>query len=272
MPRSPEQLLHLRRLHDLALVHDGHAVAALGHDPQIVGDQQHREAEVGAQPFEQLEDLRLEGDVEGGRRLVGQQEVGTGSEGDGDADPLALASRELVRIVVEAAAGVRQGNAVEQAQGLLASGAPRGPLMGLQGFNYLKADRIDRVERGHRLLEHEPDPAAAHPPQLPLGEHEEVAASVEPDPAGNPRRRGDQAEGRQRGQRLARAGLADQSDDLAAADRQRSAAHHRQPPAVLVGESHLQPLDVQERGHAGPGGGALPGCGSRSGGHGAGFS
>ena len=46
---------------------------------------------------EQVEDLRLDGDVERRGRLVGDQELGIAGERHGDHDALAHAAGELVR-------------------------------------------------------------------------------------------------------------------------------------------------------------------------------
>ena len=48
-----------------------------------------------------FEDLRLHGDVERGRRLVGDQKIGAIGERHGDHHPLALAAGELVGIGAE---------------------------------------------------------------------------------------------------------------------------------------------------------------------------
>ena len=66
------------------------------------------------QPAEQLQDLRLHRDVERGRRLVGDQQVGLAQQRHRDHHPLAHAAGELVRVHVEAALrprGCRRGRA-----------------------------------------------------------------------------------------------------------------------------------------------------------------
>ena len=63
---------------------------------------------------EQLEDLGLDGHVERGGRLVGDQDVGVAGERHGDHHPLALAAGELVRVAVDAA--LRLGDADEAQQ------------------------------------------------------------------------------------------------------------------------------------------------------------
>ena len=47
------------------------SVGHLAHDAQVMGDQQHGHAELALQVFQELQDLRLDGDVEGRRGLVG---------------------------------------------------------------------------------------------------------------------------------------------------------------------------------------------------------
>ena len=71
----------------------------------------------GAEVFEELEDLGLDGDVEGGGGLVGDEDAGLVGwpliyDGDGDEDALALASGELVGIVFGSALGVWEGDLV----------------------------------------------------------------------------------------------------------------------------------------------------------------
>ena len=80
-------------------------VAHLGDHAEVVGDQQDRHAELVAAGAQQVEDLRLDGDVERGGRLVGDQQRGPAGERHGDHHPLAQAARQLVRILREAPLG-----------------------------------------------------------------------------------------------------------------------------------------------------------------------
>ena len=105
--RVGEDLADRAFLHDAAEIHDRDAIAEMAHDGKVVADEEHGEAELAAQGGEQGEDLGLNGDIEGGDRFVGDKEVGAGGEGAGDADALALAAGELVRV----AGGVVWGEA-----------------------------------------------------------------------------------------------------------------------------------------------------------------
>ena len=73
-------------------------VAGLGDDRQVVGDEDQRQAELAAEALEQLEDLGLDHDVEGGRRLVADDDRRVAGEGHRDHRPLAHPARQLVRI------------------------------------------------------------------------------------------------------------------------------------------------------------------------------
>ena len=122
-------------LDDPAGVHDVDPVAHPGGDPEVVGDHQDGGPELGRQPLDELEDLGLDRDVEGGRRLVGEDQLRVARQRDGDHHALAHAARELERVVVEPvlrAAGCRPWPAARRsargppcATGPCARGSPR---------------------------------------------------------------------------------------------------------------------------------------------------
>ena len=64
-------------------------------DFEVVGDEEVGEAEVGLEVGEEVEDLGLDGDVEGGDGFVADDELGAQGQGAGDADALALAAGEF---------------------------------------------------------------------------------------------------------------------------------------------------------------------------------
>ena len=71
-----EELLGRRLFDEGSGVHDGHLVGVAGNDAEVVGDQDHRHPRVAPQPIEQVEDLALDGHVERGRGLVGDEQSG----------------------------------------------------------------------------------------------------------------------------------------------------------------------------------------------------
>ena len=72
----------------------------MAHDIQVVRDEDVRQAELCLEVLEQVEDLRLHGDVERGDGLVADDELRVDGERARDPDPLALAAGELVRKAV----------------------------------------------------------------------------------------------------------------------------------------------------------------------------
>ena len=67
--------------------------------------------------LEQVEDLRLHGDVERGGRLVGEQQLRAARERDGDHHALAHAAGQLVRVLVEAPLGLGDADRLQQRDG-----------------------------------------------------------------------------------------------------------------------------------------------------------
>ena len=97
------------------------------HDAEVVGDEQVGQAELVLQVVEQVDDLRLDRDVERRDRLVGDDELRVQRERAGDADALALAARELVRVAV--AVLRREADELEQLRTRAASIWPRSPML-----------------------------------------------------------------------------------------------------------------------------------------------
>ena len=75
----------------------------IAHDAQIVSDEQHGEIEPVAQVEQQVHDLRLDRDVDGGDRFVGDDEGGFDGERARDPDTLALTATEITRVAVRMA-------------------------------------------------------------------------------------------------------------------------------------------------------------------------
>src|SRR5207302_4863193 len=110
----------------------------------------------------------------------------------------------------------------------------------------LPADGEHGVERSHRLLEHHADVAAAHLAHLFVGKLHEIAAEEAHLAAGDPpgwiR---DQAQDRERADRLARPAFADDRDRLARLDGVRNPVHRADPPRAGA-ELRVQVPDIQE--------------------------
>jgi glycine/D-amino acid oxidase-like deaminating enzyme len=111
--------------------------------------------------------------------------------------------------------------------------------VGQDRLDQLLAHRVERVERGQRVLEDHADPLAAHPAHV-FGWEVVDALAIEPDLAAGDAAGGlEQADDGGAGHRLARAGFADDAENFAFVDLegdvvdgdQRAAAIRRIRPA-----------------------------------------
>lgn len=213
-------------LHATVLEHDD-LVGALGGDREVVGDEKQPDTEVGAQVFQEVEDALLDRHIEGARRLVGDEQVGTRQHGEADQYALEHAARELVRVGVVRATRVGQADAREDVEDRLAL-LPRVAETGERSrLVRLRADRADGVERVRGVLRHETDPTPAQRPERPLGQAQhlravELDASLRPPDTAR-----QQPQHRPRDRRLARTRLPDERETAPARDRERHLVHHR---------------------------------------------
>ena len=115
-----------------------------------------------AEVVEQVEHGGLDGDVERGRRLVGDQQLRVARECDRDHHALAHAAREAVRVVAQPLGGARDAHLLEQLDRLLVRLLLRHVVVPSDRLRDLRPDRQRRVERRHRVLEDHRDLAAAH--------------------------------------------------------------------------------------------------------------
>jgi hypothetical protein len=78
----------------------GDAVADMGDDGEIMGDEQVRKTVLALQVDQQVDDLRLDRDVERRDRLVAHDQARPERQRACDADALPLPAGELMRIVL----------------------------------------------------------------------------------------------------------------------------------------------------------------------------
>jgi hypothetical protein len=95
---TAEKVLSAGHLHNLSHVHDGDAIADVFYNPEIVRDEQVGETELVSQVHQEVQNLRLDGDVEGGDGFVGDNQLRMKGDSPGNPDSLALTSAELVGV------------------------------------------------------------------------------------------------------------------------------------------------------------------------------
>ncbi len=192
-----------------------------------------------AQLQQQLHDFRLDGHVERGGRLVGNDHVRVEQQGDGDDDALTHAARQLVRVLVQTPLGRGNVDLAQLVERDLAGIATADAAVRLEAFDHLLADGQHRVERHHRVLEDHRDLVATHLLQLPRFHGGQLAAVETDAAAGDVARLGDQVENRECGHRLAGTGFADDPQAFTAIQREADTTQ-RLDFALAQGEAHIE--------------------------------
>jgi hypothetical protein len=135
------------------VAHDEDVVAQLADHGQVVRDEQVAEAQLALQFHEKGQDLRLDGNVERGDRLVADHEVGADGERAGDRHSLPLAAGQLAGLALRERR--RQGDEVEQ---LADPRSARGAVADAEVPERLLDDPLDgeaRAQRAVRVLVHQ---------------------------------------------------------------------------------------------------------------------
>ena len=79
-------------LHDVAGIHDGHTVSDVGHDAEVMGDEDDGEVIFDLHLLQQLEDLGLNGHVQSRCGLIADKDLRVAGYGNGDDDALVAAA------------------------------------------------------------------------------------------------------------------------------------------------------------------------------------
>ena len=179
MLRCGEDVCRLARFDDAAAEHHRYLVCQAADDGEIVRDQQDAHPAGVLELAQQIHDLLLYRRVQGGGRLIGDQQFRPAGQRHGDADALGHAAAEFMRISVEPLLRPGDPHLSERPDDFRVAGAPVvrhvGPMQ-RQHFGHLLADGKDGVQGRRRILENVGDLAAAHPAQLALGQAEQIAA------------------------------------------------------------------------------------------------
>jgi hypothetical protein len=232
-------------LDDAARVHDDDPLGELGDDAHVVRDQHDRRRMVALEAPHQLEDLGLDRDVERRRRLVRDQERRVTGEGHRDHHPLPHPARELVRIRVRPPPRIGNADLPEQLDGALLRGSSPDRLVRPELLRDLPADRVDRGQGRHRILEDHGDVGATHGAHLTGRQLHQVAPAQQDLPFDDGVRVTDQPHHGHHRDGLAGSGLADDAQRLTLADRERDAVHGPHNARLSV-ETDPQVADLEQ--------------------------
>ncbi|MNZ76717.1 hypothetical protein D3C78_952340 [compost metagenome] len=220
--------------HLLAAIHDDGAVGDLSHHTHIMGDEQNRRAFLFLKRLDEVQYLALNGHIERGRRLVGDQQLRPGRKRHGDHHALAHAAGKAMRIFIETRCGRGNTDLFEKADRFGPGIRFRHGLMAQQGLGNLVADGEERIETGHRLLKDHRNLVAPHLPHGVFGKRQQVA-SAEQDFALNPAAFTiQQPHDGERGNTFARSAFTDDCDRLARPNIEGNITHHGFPAAIHV--------------------------------------
>ena len=198
--------------------------------------------------LEQLEHLLLDGDVEGGRRLVRDDERRVAHEPHADHRPLAQPARELVGILARAPLGSRHVDGAQAVDGAVVR-LPIGSCRGDSGPPRRAARRSCRVG-----LNEVPGSWNTIDIEVPrrwrwsaLGAPQQVGAQEAQPVGGHAAGLLDEPRDGERRERLARARLADHAHRLARADAEGSRPGRVAPAPAPSGSVTVRPSHVEHR-------------------------
>src|SRR5450631_982709 len=213
-----EQLGLLRNLDNAAEIHHGDAVADMGHDGEIMRDEQIRKIVLALQVDQQIDHLGLDRDVERQYRLVANDQAGPERQRASNADALPLPAGELVGIIFHLVRA--EPDLMEQFGDALLLFAAGRQTVHAERLTDDIASRHARIERGKRVLE---DDLHRTPMRTQFGFSEigDVAA-VDPDAAPGWL---NEAQDAPRDRRFAATGFADKPERFSDANRKTDAVH-----------------------------------------------
>src|SRR2546426_112239 len=136
---------------------------SVGHDAEVVGDEDEREAVRALEVAQEVQVLRLDREIEAGRRLVGDEQARLARDRDRPDDALAHPARELMGILAHARLGRRDADRLQQLLRPAPGAAPARAIVDPDRLGDLVAPPEERGQRRHRVLQGHGDAPAAGP-------------------------------------------------------------------------------------------------------------
>ncbi len=161
---SSKDLLGWPDLDHAPHVQDPNPVGDVTDHGEVVADEEHGKSATIAQIRQEVEYLCLHGHVEGGNRLVAQQDVGLQNEGACEDNALPLATGQLRRFLqVQVSA---DSHFFEERSGTSGAIGTRSDPVNVQWFSHLRQNSHARIEGTQRILENVLELAAQATPFL----------------------------------------------------------------------------------------------------------
>jgi hypothetical protein len=93
-----KQLVGIGRLDDSPGVHDSHPVAQMANDGQVVRNEQVSDSELRLKVLQQVNDLRLHGNIESADGFITDDQFRAQRDGAGNPNALSLTTGEFMRV------------------------------------------------------------------------------------------------------------------------------------------------------------------------------
>lgn len=163
-------------LDEVAGLHDEEAMADLMEEAEIVGDKKNGHVMALVEVLEKVDNAFLGGGIEGGGGLIRDEQVGLGTDGGGDGEPLEHTTAEHGGKGLEDGFGWLDTDLGEGLGGAVAGGLTPQAGADADGLDELVADGKERVEAGGRFLKDVAQALAAELAQEAWRGAEEIVA------------------------------------------------------------------------------------------------
>ena len=231
-------------LDDPAGIHDQHPVTEIGHEVQVVADEDQAHAALAHQPVHDIEHLPLHGHVQRRSGLVRDQDLRVGNQHHRDHDPLSHAAGHLMRIGAHHPLRIADRHGLEHFDRSGPGLGFRNAVMDQVSLHDLVADPHHRVERELGILHHHRDLFTADVAHRRFRQVQQVAALQRDVICFDDPRRADQAQDGAPGHGFARPAFADDPQALFAQGKRHPA--HGLEKALPGREPDPEVLHVQQ--------------------------
>lgn len=150
MTRAFDHVSGRSKLDDFAEVHDGDPIRDVFNHRKIVGDEDEREVHLSTKLREQVENLRLNRNIEGGHGFVGYEDFRFERERPGNRDALALSAGEFMRVLPHQTGG--ETNQTHEVRHACRDLGRRTDSVHLERFSERRVHRHSRIQRCVRIL------------------------------------------------------------------------------------------------------------------------
>ena len=166
MLRIVENLFTSSDLHNIARIHNGYPISNIGHHAQIMSNIDGSQIVFFLQILQKMQDLGLDGNIQSGSGLIADQDLGVAGYSDGDNHPLPHTAGKFMGILRKTLFRIRNTHIPQNFHRGILHFAFRHVPVKLQSFADLLSHCFQRIQAGHRILQHHCDLAASDLPPL----------------------------------------------------------------------------------------------------------